>query len=152
MKKHSKKTTGIKCDLYSVSNSNGKIVYNKLHDAKIIGKNLFISQLQENLTSSDESFFNEYSFNYSYNIPFNKKIPGKGKKEQKLNTKITYEGSTGDKPFIQICYTHLTCRHKIINSLRFKRLWMQQPSSIMWIINILVAILAILATLSIYFK
>jgi len=119
---------------------------------KLLEKNLFISQLQENLASFDENFFNEYSFNYSYNIPFNKKIPGKGKKELELNTKITYKGSTGDNPFDQICYTHLTCRHKIINSFNFKRLWMQQPSSIMWIINILVALLAVLATLSIYCK
>ncbi len=142
---HCLKKPEIKCVLYSIYNLDGKIEINKLHNAKIVGKTLFISQLQDH-----EAFLNEYSFKYSYNIPFDKEIPESGKNKQKFNTRITYKGSRNNQTFDQICYTHLAFHHKIINSFNFNRLWIQQSSNIMWIINVLVALLAIFAAFNAY--
>lgn len=139
----------IECELFSIYNSEGEKKTNKLHNAIIIGKSLFTSKTQGAVMINDNLFLNEYSFEYSYNIPFDKNIPINGKKEKKVNTKITYEFSENE---LQVCYTHFTCFQKFINSWNFRRSWIQQPSNIMWIINILVAILAVLAALSHCFK
>jgi hypothetical protein len=139
------KRKAVFCDLYTVTNSDGKILANKLYSAQIIGKSLIIGLIVKD-HNTHGTFYNEYLFEYSYNIPFNKKVTLKGKKEKQLNTKITYKGLVNNSPFEQICYTSLNGYQRIINSYNFRRLWIQQSNSIMWIINLLVAILAILAT------
>ncbi|RLD44809.1 MAG: hypothetical protein DRI89_02665 [Bacteroidetes bacterium] len=144
--------SGIKCDLYTVYNTNKGIEHHKLSKAKIIGKNIFISKLQEYLDPDNKDDFCEYSFDYSYTIPFDLTISSNKKKEKKLNTKITYENSSGNKSSAQVCYTYLTRYNKIINSWNFRKLWIQQSSNITWIINILVALLAIIATISTQYK
>ncbi len=145
MKSNTKK--GIHCDLYTITCSNGKITANKLHKAQIIKKSLIISGLIDGINISDDDFYNEYSFDYSYNIPFDKQVPIKGKKDKDLNTKITYKVSIGDEPFEQICYTYFNRYQRIRNSRNFKRRWIQQANSIMWIINIVIALLAVISTL-----
>lgn len=137
--------SGIKCELYTVYNTNRGIEHHKLSKAKIIGKNLFISKLLDGLEPDNKDDFCEYSFDYSYTIPFDLKISNT---EKKMNTKIIYKSSSFDKTSTQICYTYLNRWNKMKNSWSNRRLWIQQTSNITWIINILVALLAILATIS----
>lgn len=139
-----KRKSGIECVLYSIYNPNGKIEINRLSNAKIVGKTLFVSQLQDHL-GLHEAFLNEYSFKYSYNIPFDKKIPESGKNKQKFNTRITYKWLRDNQAGDQVCFTHLAFHHKMINSFNFNRLWIQQPSNIKWVIVILLSLLAIFA-------
>jgi hypothetical protein len=141
------KTKGIKCNLYSISYAEGKIKPNKLYSTVIIGKNLFISTLQDGYESNNREFYNEYSFDYLYNVPFDSKISISKKKTRKLNVKITYPITDANNISTQVCYTYFSYCNKIINSLHFNKLWIQQPMNIMWIINILVIILLGLATL-----
>lgn len=142
---NTKSRIGINCDLYAVFNLDNKLKENKIHNAKIIRKNLFISQVQDGL-NTDSEFYNEFCFNYSYNIPFIKRISIKNGKEKYINTMISYNGSN-NKDYNQICYTYLTPWQKLKNSFNFNRLWIQQSSNIMWIINILIALLAAIAAI-----
>lgn len=119
---HCLKKSGIECVLYSIYNLNGKIEINRLSNAKIIGKTLFISQWQDHL-GLNEAFLNEYSFKYSHNISFDKKVSEDGKNKQKFNTRITYKWLSDNQTGDQICYTHLAFHHKMINSFNFNRLW-----------------------------
>lgn len=148
MEKINKMARGIKCNLYSVNNLDSKMTENKIGAGIIIGRNLFISQLAENYKPISKDDYSEYEISYSYSIPFDIWISIKGNKKRKLNTKISYEIRTLNINTNQICYTYLTSRQKFIISLRFNRLWIQNSTNIMWIINILIALLAIMATLS----
>ena len=145
MKKNEKKS--IHCKLFTITKPDGKFTENKLHDAQIIGRNLIISRLKDGYTSQPDIFYDEYAFQYSYNIPFDKKVTVGRKKDKYLNTKITYNGITGGRPWEQTCFTYLNPYQRLINSKNFNRLWLQQANSIMWVINIIVAVIAIIATL-----
>ena len=129
--------------LYNVTLTDGKLNATKIHEAKIIGKNLYICTLLDNFDSKNQNqyFFNDYSFSYSYNLPFDFYIETPGKKKQRLNTQIKYY-SIGNKEENKITlYTHFNCYQRILNSYNFKNLWIQQSINIMWIINILIALI-----------
>lgn len=139
------KNKGIAFNLYTVGHEDGSIKPNKLCSASIIGKNLFISTLEEGF--ENENFFNEYSFDYQYNVPFDCKIKISNNKLRKLNARITYQMIEKDQNWTQVSYTYLNLYHRLINSFHFNKLWIQQPMNIMWITNILVIILLGLANL-----
>jgi len=98
-------------------------------------------------------FYSEHSFEYSYNLPFTLYLEEKRNK-RKINTKISYLDFSNDtiqkysgKELSLTFYAHLSQWQKVMNSFYFKRLWIQQSSNLMWIINILVALLACIATI-----
>jgi hypothetical protein len=64
------KSKRINCILYSITIPDGKLKANKINEAIIQGKNLFVNTLQDGYKSSSEEFLNDYLFEYSYNIPF----------------------------------------------------------------------------------
>jgi hypothetical protein len=152
MKDNYSKNKGIHCELFTIFDSEGKIQCKKMTNAKIVGKSLFISQVQDYFVLSIDDLVNEYSFKYSFNIPIDLFATINNKKERKLNTKIIYNGFVNNKQFTQECYTFLSHYNKIFIRAKFNKLWIQQSSNIMWIINLLVALLAILATLCKYCK
>lgn len=138
---------GFKIELFTISHLDGKIKANKLSDAKIMGKLLFISTLQENFKSDNEEFYQEYTFDYSYQIPFDKKISLHGGKMKKMNVKIIYPTNETKKDWEQICYTHLSCLNKLRNSFNFNKIWLLQPNNLMWIINMIIILLVSFITM-----
>ena len=92
--------------------------------------------------------YSEYIFSYSYNVPFTAYIDN-DKKKGKINTEIEYKHP--ETQFKSEYYTRLNSIQKVKNSFIFNKLWIQQPNNIMWIVNILIAILVcIVAFLEIF--
>ncbi len=129
----SKKT--IKCKLFHTT-SNGVAEYSK---AELVGKRIYIG---DNLAYIDTLGI-DYSFpyNYSYDTWIDDEIDLGNSKKKNINTVIRYKKENIDYEY----YTHLTYCKKIKLSYIFKNLWFQKASNIMWIINVLVAIGAIVA-------
>jgi len=126
--------------LYTVSFQDGSIVAKKLSDGLIIGKNLFTKNVLDDFEINDKSLYNQFPFDYHYNVPFDLNIESKNKKLRKLNVTITYSIAINDKCF-QTAFTSLNVYQKALNSLHFNRLWIQQPMNIMWLTNIIIIIL-----------
>ncbi len=139
----------IKIDTYALNNSDNDLVFRKSNvmENVLIYKKTIIFILNGRPVKISKNLFE-----YTYDLPFVEKIEIENKSKI-INAKITYI-DTGVEILKQgqglrsiECYTHLSYLQKIKNSYYFNRLWIQQTSNIMWIINILVAILACLTAL-----
>jgi hypothetical protein len=122
----------VNCQLFRV-NFDDQCNTENITYAIIINKSIYINK---------EKHFLEYSFE----IPFDAKIIiEKNNKpiDKVINTKITYSKLYESDNL----YTYLTSLQRIRLSYNFKNLWFQKSSNLMWIINILVAIMAIGANL-----
>lgn len=122
----------INCQLFMVNFDDQCNTVNKT-DALIINKSIYINR---------DKHFLEYSFE----IPFDAKISiEKNNKpiDKFINTKITYSSLFESYNL----FTYLTCLQRLRLSYNFKNLWVQKSSNWMWVINILVAIMAIVANL-----
>lgn len=132
----------IKCELFEVK-TDGERIISKNSDAMIIGKTIYISNLIDGFVFNDNYKYS-YPFNYSFDIPIDDIVTlNQGRKKGKINTLLTCH-----KDNIPYCYyIHLTWWQKWIVKKYFDNLWLQQASNIMWIVNVLVAIMAIIATM-----
>lgn len=122
----------------------------KLEIAKIAGKQLVVSVLNKNLFKPDyNNFYSKYPFTCKFDIPYEVEVELYNGKKRNLNTEIIYtEYTDGGDDLEHKAYAYLTWVQRINEKLKRKQLWIQQSSNIMWIVNVLVAILAILAAIS----
>ncbi|MEI6346716.1 MAG: hypothetical protein WCP69_02100 [Bacteroidota bacterium] len=118
----------INCQLFSV-NFDDQCNTTKEKDAIIIKKSIYINR-------------NKHFLEYSFEIPFDALISIEGETKI-INTKITYS-SLFDSYNL---YTYLTFWQRLRLRYNFNNLWVQKSSNWMWIINVLVAMIAIIATL-----
>lgn len=140
---------GIDVELFEVISNNQKLEHKKIENAVLFKKNIILTGgfdykpiTQEELLNA--SLYQMHFFDYTYEVPFYLTYK-KGESEKRINTKIIYEKKSN---IIQTCYTHLNDFQKLRNSFYFNRLWFQKSSNIMWLINILIAFLAVMATIS----
>ena len=138
-----------KCELFIISrDENGKRIAKWSNHAKIIGKDLFISQLQREYESSNDEFFDEYSFTYTYNIPFEYEINISENHKMKVNARIEYSEIINENYINVVRYTHLTWFQKLMISCAFRNLWIQQPANVLWLIGIIITVFGIILSYS----
>jgi len=148
----------IKLDLYYVGYSNNKLIVKEKNKCFLNKKTLVFPPEAKVLNDiSPPGRFtsllvepSEHSFMYSYSIPFHALII-KGKKKKRLNARFTYIDNSefngpNNKEVSYTYYSHLSMFQKLKNSLNFNKLWIQQPSNVMWIANMIILILACIAT------
>lgn len=129
----------IKCKLFHTK-SNGVAEYS---NSELVGKRIYISENSSiNKYENSLGIENSFPYNYSFDTLIDDEVDLGNSIKKKINTVIRCKKDKVDYEY----YTHLTSCEKIKLSYIFKNLWFQQASNIMWIINVLVAIGAIMAT------
>lgn len=122
---------------------------NRSDVAKIVGKQLLISPLNNTDYKPDfKNFYIKCPFRCKFDLPFDIEVKLKSGSNQLLNTEITYTNYIDDKHVDITVYAYLTWLQRLKVKCRRNQLWIQQASNIMWIVNVLVAILAILASIN----
>jgi hypothetical protein len=131
----------IKCELFNLITDRERNV-SKDSNAIIIGKTIYISNLTNGFVFND-NYKSSYPYNYSFDIPIDDVVTlVDGCRKGKINTKISYQKSNISLDY----YTHLSWQQRWTVNKWFGNLWLQKNSNIMWIINVLVAIGAIIAS------
>ena len=123
-------------DLYSVCTGNAK----KIETVKLKNQRL-IHSIKPKIEIKDIGDLNVLKPKYKYEIDKSLKPLFK----EKLNAKILYHDLNRESfEDASIAYTKLHWHQKIQISWQFGNCWIQKPNNIMWIINIIVAILAVI--------
>jgi hypothetical protein len=146
---------GMEIELFSITNNseidNGIRIEKiglRTGQAKIFGKQLFINPINSTDFKPDyKNFYVNCFFNYKFDLPFDIEVKLNSGKKKNLNTEIVYTTFINGKDEAIKVYSYLTCLQKLKLSSKRSQLWIQQSENVMWIINILVAILAIGATI-----
>lgn len=148
-------------DLYSIYSRDGKIKVSKYKRAKIVRKRLVhcMGEIHDKsyleYPVKDDEFFDspsisEYVFDYTFDVPHDENIKvndGKKEKIRKLNTEIFYSEVVNEKIHKVNTYAYLSCYQRLIMSYIFQRLWIQKSKNLMWLINLIIAVIATLSTI-----
>lgn len=85
----------------------------------------------------------EFLYDFTFNFPFKYQKFISGAKMGRVNVRFTIDEGDYKRTF----YCWLTYFQRLEISYYSKKLWFQNPTNIMWIINLLVALIASLAAL-----
>ena len=93
-----------------------------------------------NIKNINDLFLTNSRYHYEFNFTLEKLF------KERLNTQIKYNSIKNDNPDINpiISYARLNWFKRIQIKWQFNNCWIQDQNNIMWIINIIVAIIAII--------